>query len=66
MLYFALVRSKLEYASVAWNTVTIADANKLGRVQRTFAALCHKRFFSRCGIPLRQYIGKIKFADAAY
>jgi hypothetical protein len=40
-----LVRSKLEYASVAWNSVTITDSNKLERVQRKFAALCHKRFF---------------------
>jgi hypothetical protein len=45
MLYFALARSKLEYASVAWNSVTITDSNKLERVQRKFAALCHKRFF---------------------
>jgi hypothetical protein len=46
MLYFALVRSQLEYASVAWNSVTITDSNKLERiVQRKFAALCHNRFF---------------------
>jgi hypothetical protein len=45
MLYFALVRYKLEYASVAWNSVTITDSNKLERVQRKFAALCHKIFF---------------------
>jgi hypothetical protein len=45
MLYFALVRSKLEHASVAWPSVTITDSNKLKRVQRKFAALCHKRFF---------------------
>jgi hypothetical protein len=45
MLYFAFVRSKLEYASVAWNSVTNTDSNKLERVQRKFAALCHERFF---------------------
>jgi hypothetical protein len=44
MLYFAFVRSKLEYASVAWNSATITDSNKLERIQRKFAALWH-RFF---------------------
>jgi hypothetical protein len=44
MLYFALVRSKLEYAFVAWNSVTFTDSNKLERVQRKFAALCHETF----------------------
>jgi hypothetical protein len=44
MLYFALVRSKLQYASVAWNYVTITDSNKLERVRRKFAALCQKIF----------------------
>jgi hypothetical protein len=43
MLYFALIRYKLEYASVAWNSVTITDSNKLERIQRQFAALCHNR-----------------------
>jgi hypothetical protein len=36
MLCFILVRYKLEYASVAWNTQTSTDASKLERVQRTF------------------------------
>jgi hypothetical protein len=45
MLYFALVRSTLEYASVAWNSVMITNSNKLVQIRRKFAALCHNRFF---------------------
>jgi hypothetical protein len=45
MLCFALIRSKLEYAFTAWNSVTITDSNKLETIQRNFAALCHSRFF---------------------
>jgi hypothetical protein len=44
VLYFAFVRCKLEYASVAWNSVKITDCNKLERVQRWLPALCHNRF----------------------
>jgi hypothetical protein len=61
-----LVRSKLEYASVAWNSVTITDSNKLEHVQRKFFSPLPQKIFSTCGIPLLQYIGKIKFADTAY
>jgi hypothetical protein len=43
MLHFILVRSRVEYGSVALNPVTITDSNKLERVQRNVAALCHKR-----------------------
>jgi hypothetical protein len=44
MLYCALVRSKLEYASGSWEFVTITDSNKLDRIQRKSAAICHNRF----------------------
>jgi hypothetical protein len=43
--YFALVSSKVEYASVVWNSITSTDANKLERIQQKFTALCFKRFF---------------------
>jgi hypothetical protein len=44
-LYIALVWSKLEYASVVWNSMTSTDASKLERIQQRFAALCFYRFF---------------------
>jgi hypothetical protein len=61
MLYFALVRSELEYASVDCNSVIITDPNNLERIQRKFAALCHNRIFQHMGISLLHYIRKIKF-----
>jgi hypothetical protein len=39
-LYTTLVRSKPEYASVVWNSVTSSDDDKLERIQQRFAALC--------------------------
>jgi hypothetical protein len=38
-----LVRSKLEYASVAWNSFMITDSNRLEHIQIKLAALCHSR-----------------------
>jgi hypothetical protein len=44
VLYTALVRSNLEYSSVAWINVTLADSNKLENLQRKLANLCYNRF----------------------
>jgi hypothetical protein len=44
MLKFILVRSKLEYASVVWNSIMTTDANKLELIQQKFATLCYNRF----------------------
>jgi hypothetical protein len=44
VLYTTLVRPKLEYASVAWNSITSTDSIKLERVQIKFATLYHSRF----------------------
>jgi hypothetical protein len=45
LLYFTIVRSKLEHASPVGNNITTTDANKLEHIQRMFAALCFCRFF---------------------
>jgi hypothetical protein len=42
--HYYYIISKLEYASVVWNSITTTDANKLERIQQKFAALCYYRF----------------------
>jgi hypothetical protein len=44
VLHSTLVRSKLEYAPVDWNSFTSTDSSKLERIKRKFAALCYTRF----------------------
>jgi hypothetical protein len=44
ILYFTLVRSRVEYASVAWNSITSTDAKELERIQQKFAAVLNAFF----------------------
>jgi len=41
MQYCTLVRPKLEYASVAWNTGTSTDGSTIEHIQQKFLSLCH-------------------------
>jgi hypothetical protein len=46
VLSIALIRSKLEYASVVWSMLTLTDSNQIENIQRKFANLCYYRFLS--------------------
>jgi hypothetical protein len=54
-LYFALVRTKLGYASVACNSFTFTGSNELEGMQRKLAAIRHSRFFQ----DMKHYYGTI-------
>jgi hypothetical protein len=45
IFYFMLIRCKVEYASVLWNSVMSTDANRLECIQHKFTALCFNHFF---------------------
>jgi hypothetical protein len=45
VLYVSLGRSKLEYACIAWNNLTITDSNKNESIQNKFAHLFYPRFY---------------------
>jgi hypothetical protein len=45
VFYIFLIVSKLEYASVVWNNLSLTDSNKIQNIQRKFANLCCYHFF---------------------
>jgi hypothetical protein len=52
----------IEYASVAWNSITITDSSKLERIQRKFVALCYTRFFNGvCGYKYEDILVRLNF-----
>jgi hypothetical protein len=45
VLYISLVRSKLEYASIARSNITITDSNKFEGKQNKCAHICYVRLY---------------------
>jgi hypothetical protein len=43
LLYLTLVRSKVQYALIVWNSITSAEANTLERTQQKFQTFCFNR-----------------------
>jgi hypothetical protein len=52
---------KLEYASVAWNSIISTDASKLERIQLKFVSLCHRCFFSHLPYSYADILNYLKF-----
>lgn len=72
VLYFTLIRSKVEYTSALWDSVTPADANKLESKEHNFAAVCFDRFPCQLYLRLCSRVFKIsrtnygRYQDAAF
>lgn len=65
-LYFAFVRSELQYASVGWNYIPITDSNKLECKKEKFSAFSYGRISQNIQYELDYLLEKFKFKDLAY